>query len=92
MTHKNNHARSKRKRKMLRLKNFIKSVWEKRFAKKKKAAQPKGKSIQGIAINHALDFTGERRFLLSGELMDHTRCMHLNQRQKRKIAKHANKY
>lgn len=92
MTHKNNHARSKQKRKKLRLKNFFRSVFDRRLKKRQKAMEPKGKTVVGAAITHALDFTGKNFFAANGGWFDHQHAMNLNQRQKRKRARHSNNY
>ena len=75
---KNCHARSKQKRRKLRLKNFWNKVIEKRLAKKR--IKIPGKTIVGDAIDFAkpLDASFYRR----GNRKDKT----LNQRQKRKLA------
>ena len=50
----NNHARTKEKRKKLRLKAFHKKVHEKRMIKKMQALKPKGLTITGPAIHKAI--------------------------------------
>lgn len=49
MAKQNNHARTKRKLKMLRLKAFWKRVFEKRQEKKMKQLTPKGHPFTGVA-------------------------------------------
>lgn len=90
MTHKNNHARSKQKRKKLRLKNLLTSIRERLLAKIRKAQKPRGITIVGIAKNHAIDLTGAN-YGLSKSFRDNDFNKTLNQRQKRKRARWANK-
>lgn len=78
MKQRNNHARSKQKRKKLRLKNFWNKVIEKRLAKKR--IKIPGKTITGDAIKQAKPL--DARFYRQGNRRDRT----LNQRQRRKLA------
>lgn len=79
MKQKVNHARSKQKRKALRLKNFFSKVLLKRHQKKIDALKPKGKTIYGKALEAA-----HRVSHLFNVGNNHGR--YLNQRQKRKRA------
>ena len=88
MRHKNCHARSKQKRKKLRLKNFWAKVFAKRKDKIKKSHEPKGTTMMGEAKKFARPLpntlpTGDR--IRWGFLMDHSHAKNLNQRQKRKL-------
>lgn len=78
MKQKNCHARSKQKRKKLRLKNFLNRVFEKRYLK----SRPKfpGQTVYGDAIKVAVPL--DPAFYRNGNRRDRT----LNQRQKRKLA------
>lgn len=80
----NNHARSKRKRRLLKLKNFFSRVFDKRSAKMIKANQPKGLTIVGDAKKYATSL--EKLFPDGGGgyLFNPERKKYLNQRQKRK--------
>lgn len=85
MKQRNNHARSKRKRKLLRLKNFFKRIITKREQKKIQALKPKGVTIIGnakdLAISvHELFPNGDYGFMFS---KGHRYIP--NQRQKRKL-------
>lgn len=80
---KNNHARSKQRRKMLKLKNFFKKVFAKRF--EKTLVKPKGETIEGNAKLNAKNLRvispdNYRRYL------DGSHEVNKNQRQKRKLA------
>ncbi len=79
MKQKVNHARSKQRRKTLRLKNFFKRVMDKRFEKKMEALKPKGTTVYGKAASNAIKV--DASFNRNNH---HGRF--LNQRQKRKIA------
>lgn len=78
MKQRNNHARSKRKRKFLRLKNFWKRVFSLRLEKKQKSLRIKGKTIFGEAKKQAV-------LIRSDSFYDHGFKLKLNQRQKRKL-------
>jgi hypothetical protein len=95
MSHSNCHARSKQKRKKLRLKNRQIAVHSNRLAKIAKESKPKGKTIPAgmkaadVAIRISpKDIEEGRRF---GDYFDHGHGMRLNQRQKRKRARAANR-
>jgi len=92
------HARSKQKRRKLRLRNRMQSIQQKRIAKRMKELQPKGKTLIGIdAVRVAIhtnelapkDFSG--LYYRAGKYFDHQHKLRLNQRQKRKRAKQANR-
>lgn len=90
MTHKNNHARSKRKRKALRLKNKMSHILSKRIAKMEKSRRPNGQTLILRNSNYgAKDFAIPVEQLYpnggGGFLFDHNKPLRLNQRQKRKI-------
>lgn len=65
----NNHARTKEKKKMLRLKAFRKRTHEKRQEKKLRALKPHGQTIYGTALKVAvLDRSNaDNRYGRSGE-------------------------
>lgn len=84
MTHKNNHARSKRKRKQLKLKNFRKRVYDKRLQKKLEAMKPKGNTIYGEAKSVAISVIDLFPNGGDGFLFDNNHHKYPNQRQKRK--------
>lgn len=89
MPQRNNHARSKQKRKALRLKNFTKSVHEKRLQKMARLRRAKGKPLVGEAkalVPHisVLFPTGYSWNWNTGNRRDKT----FNQRQKRKRFRH----
>jgi hypothetical protein len=85
----NNHARSKRKRRALRLKNFFTRIVNNRLQKKQKAMKEKGTTF--VLPNNqvgAKDFAPHVETLWpqgSGFLFDNHHPKNLNQRQKRKI-------
>lgn len=82
---KNTHARTKQKRKKLRLKNFLKRVFDKRQQKKIEALKPKGKTVYGDAINVAIPVDAHyNRY--------NTFDRNLNQRQRRKRARQSGIY
>jgi hypothetical protein len=95
MSQSNCHARSKQKRKKLRLKNRQRAVHLTRLAKLAKASEPKGKTIPAgmkaadvsVRINPK-DIEEGRKF---GDYFDHGHGLRLNQRQKRKRARAANR-
>lgn len=70
----NRHARSKQKRRALRLKNFFQKVESILFKKKMGKNKPKGTTIVGRAIEYA-------RYV---ELKENETARYPNQRQKRK--------
>ena len=80
MKQKNNHARSKQKRKALRLKNMQVSIFEKRVKKKMESFKAKGKTFRCDAIDIAVHV--DTKFFRHGNRRDRT----LNQRQRRKLA------
>jgi hypothetical protein len=78
---KNNHARAKRRIKLLKLKNFCKRVIENRAAKIAKLKKPKGKTLVGEAAKQIPHVTRmQRSFYRRGTM---------NQRQKRKLWRQA---
>ncbi len=77
-----NHARTKEKRKQLKLKNFFKRVIENRFEKAK--IKPRGKTIYGNALLAAIDLTGSCIRYATG--------IRRNQRKRRKVARQTNNY
>jgi hypothetical protein len=79
---KNNHARAKRRIKLLKLKNFCKRVIENRAAKIAKLKKPKGKTLVGEAAKQIPHVTRMRR-----SFYQHRGTM--NQRQKRKLWRQA---
>lgn len=85
MKQRNNTARTKRKKKMLKLKAFFKRVFLNRHEKKMAALKPKGQTIYGeakkVAVYDAVNFTRGNH-----------RGMNLNQRQKRKIQRQSGIY
>lgn len=98
MKQKTNHARSKQKRKKLRLKNRMQSVVEKRNAKRLKEYEPKGKTLVGEVkkivphVNSILAYkndTNPNKRISYGFLLDHDFVKRLNQRQKRKRIRQA---
>lgn len=74
-----NHARAKRRIKVLKLKNFCKRVIEKRAMKIAKLRKPKGKTITGEARLQAYPASN------SYAIFNANRGRRLNQRQKRKV-------
>lgn len=83
MKQKNNHARSKQKRKKLRMKNKMRSIIEKRIQKIEREKKPKGKTIVGNATAHAIDLTNlEYREAI--RIAGSNKGIFRNQRQKRK--------
>ncbi len=83
MAKNNNHARTERKKKVLKLKAFQKRIMEKRYEKKMKAMAPKGKTITGEAKKYAsyVPYTGARGYYR------HLRTMPMAQRKRRKLAR-----
>lgn len=86
MNHKNNHARSKQKRKALRLNNRQKHVIEKRLEKLRREHKPKGKTL--ILPNNtasARDFAIPYETMFpNGGWFPQPNKRYPNQRQKRK--------
>ncbi len=80
----NNHARSKQKRKKLRLKNFWQRVFDQRDEKRLKSLRKKGRTIQGPAKKFAMDYHKLFPDDNGKWLFDHGHAKDLNQRQKRK--------
>lgn len=88
MKHKNNHARSKQKRKQLRMKSLLQSIADKRYEKIKKAHKPgetiylqtAGDKMSNYAVHISALFPNSRNWWNFGT--HHAR--NLNQRQKRK--------
>jgi hypothetical protein len=80
---KNNHARAKRRIKLLKLKNFCKRVIESRERKIAKLNKPKGKTITGSARESAYRGTVSYSIFLANK------GRRLNQRQKRKLWRQA---
>jgi len=76
----NCHARSKQKRKSLRLKNYISRIFDKRSQKRMASFKKKGTTITGDAIDVAMPL--DASFYRQGNRRDKT----LNQRQRRKLA------
>lgn len=77
----NNHARAKRRIKLLKMKNFCKRVIENRAAKIAKLRKPKGRTLIGAAAEQIPYVTRmQRSYYMKGTL---------NQRQKRKLWRHA---
>lgn len=73
-----NHARAKRRIKVLKLKNFCKRVMEKRAIKIEKMRKPKGKTIVGQARLQAYYPGAEFSVFITNK------SRRLNQRQQRK--------
>lgn len=88
MTHHNNHARSKQKRKALRQANRKRHIMDKRLEKLSKTRKPKGLTIYGNARKYATD---PRELFPNGDgnifNFNNRRGKDLNQRQKRKRAR-----
>lgn len=89
MKQKNNHARSKRKRKTLRLKNKVRSVHEKRLQKLSKSTKSKRNPFKTYINKEGELITAQKvASLMSGKgtgwAYDHGHRMRHNQRQKRK--------
>ncbi|MBN8668747.1 MAG: hypothetical protein J0M30_14715 [Chitinophagales bacterium] len=89
MKQKNNHARSKRKRKNLRLKNKMRSVHEKRIQKLTKAVEAKKKPFKTFINKEGELITAKKIARLmdgrgTGDAYDHSHRLRYNQRQKRK--------
>jgi hypothetical protein len=78
MTHKNNHARSKQKRKKLRLKNRLKAIWERLISKRHKQYEEKGHTIKGVRAADVAVYVRGMTFF------DTEHPLRRNQRQKRK--------
>lgn len=80
MAQRNNHARSKKKRKLLRLKNLWTHIKEYRLKKVIEANKPKGKTITGEAVKHAVKIGhGMHKHLFAAGTSP------VNQRQRRKL-------
>ena len=79
----NNHARAKRRIKLLKLKNFCKRVMEKRERKSVELRKIKGKTITGQAKLQAYHAGESYSFFIAG------RVLRLNQKQKRKMWRQA---
>lgn len=76
----NNHARSKRKRKLLRLQNYWKKVCQSRLEKLSKSKREKQTPIVGRAKDFAVKVDlAMFKFLTGGKRRE------LNQRQRRKL-------
>lgn len=91
MSHHNNHARSKQRRKALRMRNREQSVIEKRNAKRLRDLEPKGVTISGDAKDYAnripLYTTNKKGKIVRTRfwtILDYGHARRLNQRQKRK--------
>lgn len=89
----NNHARSKRKRKFLRLKNKQRSIVEKRLSKITKSKKEKGKTFKKFISENGKTITAKHVAIPiedlfpdggGGFLLDHNHHRSFNQRQKRK--------
>ncbi len=78
-----NHARAKRKIKLLKLKNFFRRVFEKRQQKLAELNKPKGKTITGVAKFQAYPASESYTIFLAHK------GRRLNQRQKRKLWRQA---
>lgn len=92
MAHNNNHARTKEKRKKLRLKNFWNRVFDKRREKQQKANEPKGKTFTGPAKRHAIHIS---MLFPTGDISWNFQNHHpkdLNQRQRRKRRRQSANY
>lgn len=92
------HARSKQKRRKLRLRNRMQSIHQKRIAKKIKEFEPKGRTFVGIKASEVAihanelapkDFGG--LYYRGAKYFDHQHKLRLNQRQKRKRARAGNR-
>ena len=97
MSNKNCKARSRQKssklrRKILRMRNFIQAVFVRKIQRSKQVHEIKGKTFigRGKAQTVALDMHKLFPDGGGGSLFDHGHEMKLNQRQKRKRAKHLN--
>lgn len=88
MAQTNNHARSKQKRKKLRLRNRLIAIHDRRTKKIIEAKKEKGTPVHGKAADHAVRIKPTERL---GDLFHHDHARQLNQRQKRKRARAANR-
>ena len=81
----NNHARSDRKRKLLRLQNKIKWVFNRRKDAMDKARRPKGVTIVGKDAPQVVYIPYDRRMELYGYLFADKNYTRKNQRKRRKM-------
>ena len=97
MSNSNCHARSKQKRKKLRLKNLLRRILEIRLKKHQKANKPRGITITGIHAKEVALHVNQlapknyQGFFHVKSLFDHGHKLKLNQRQKRKRARQQNR-
>lgn len=81
MKQKNNHARSKQKRKKLRLKNLMKAIYERAMARRAKNFKPRGETFIATEKVRAKDIAILDR---DNAKYDHGHVLRRNQRQRRK--------
>lgn len=82
MKQKNNHARSKQKRKVLRFKNMLRAIYERMIGKRMQENESKGHTLKGRKAKDVAIYVRGR-----ADLFDHGHALRLNQRQKRKRAR-----
>jgi hypothetical protein len=83
---KNNHARAKRRVKVLKLKMFIRHMWTRRAEKIAAAHKPKGTTV---TVNEKKEVLTGRIERIKWDERQNGNMKHMNQRQKRKLWRQA---